>query len=62
MQRTQPVESTSTNAARTFGPGESVVGIEFERYFTKDSVDPFDEVDWELRSAVIANEIGRAHV
>jgi len=58
MQRTQPVESTSTNAARTFGPGESVVGIEFERYFTKDSVDPFDEVDWELRSAVIANERG----
>ena len=52
MQRTQPVESTSTNAARTFGPGESVVGIEFERYFTKDSVDPFDEVDWELRSAI----------
>jgi ribonucleoside-diphosphate reductase alpha chain len=27
-------------------------------YFTQDGVDPFDEIDWELRSAVIANERG----
>ena len=59
MQRTQHVETTTTTgAARTFGPGDSIVGLEFERYFTKDGVDPFDEVDWELRSAVIANERG----
>ena len=44
--------------ARTFGPGRAVAGLEFERYFTKDGVDPFDEVDWELRSALIANEKG----
>jgi ribonucleoside-diphosphate reductase alpha chain len=43
---------------RTFGPGENVTGLEFERYFTQDGVDPFDEIDWELRSAVIANERG----
>ncbi|HEX5069095.1 MAG TPA: vitamin B12-dependent ribonucleotide reductase [Vicinamibacterales bacterium] len=43
---------------RTFGPSSSVVGLEFERYFTRDGVDPFDEIDWELRSAVIANERG----
>ena len=42
---------------RTFGPGRSVTGLEFERYFT-DGVDPFDEIDWELRSALIANEKG----
>jgi ribonucleoside-diphosphate reductase alpha chain len=58
MQRTQHVETTATADARTFGPGASVTGIEFERYFAKDGVDPFDEVDWELRSAVIANERG----
>ena len=59
MQRTQQVETTTTTgAARTFGPGDSVVGLEFERHFTKDGIDPFDEVDWELRSAVIANERG----
>ena len=60
MQRTQHVETTSTTTgtARTFGPGESIVGLEFERHFTTDGIDPFDEVDWELRSAVIANERG----
>ena len=59
MQRTQHVEpATTTGTARTFGPGDSIVGLEFERYFTKDGIDPFDEVDWELRSAVIANERG----
>ena len=33
-------------------------GLEFLRYFSRDGVDPFDEVEWELRSAVIANEKG----
>jgi len=50
--------TTTTGTARTFGPGDSIVGLEFERHFTKDGTDPFDEVDWELRSAVIANERG----
>ena len=52
----EPVVSQGTG--RVFGPGRSVAGLEFERYFTKDSVDPFDEIDWELRSALIANERG----
>jgi ribonucleoside-diphosphate reductase alpha chain len=34
------------------------VGLEFPRYFTRAGVDPFDEVDWEIRSAVIGNEKG----
>src|SRR6187402_2962879 len=58
MQRAQHVETTASQIARTFGPGRSVSGLEFERYFTKDGVDPFDEVEWELRSALIANERG----
>jgi len=33
-------------------------GLPFERYFTVAGVDPFDEVEWDLRSAVIANEKG----
>src|SRR5690349_18039374 len=52
----ESVISQSTN--RVFGPGRSVTGLDFERYFTKDGTDPFDEIDWELRSAVIANEKG----
>ena len=48
----------AVETAKTFGPGTSVTGLEFERYFTRDGVDPFDEVEWELRSALIANERG----
>src|SRR5688572_7719465 len=33
-------------------------GIEFPRYFTLPGVDPFDEVTWDQRSAVIGNERG----
>jgi hypothetical protein len=37
----------------------SVPGLEFSRYFTLPGVDPFDEVEWETRSAVIGNEKGK---
>ncbi len=33
-------------------------GLEFQRFFTRDGVDPFDEIEWETRSAVIGNERG----
>ena len=33
-------------------------GLEFLRFFSREGVDPFDEVEWELRSAVIGNEKG----
>ena len=36
----------------------SAPGLSFPRFFTEAGVDPFDEVEWELRSAVIANERG----
>ncbi len=38
----------------------SASGLEFPRYFSQEGVDPFDEIEWELRSAVIANERGEA--
>jgi ribonucleoside-diphosphate reductase alpha chain len=34
------------------------VGLAFPRFFTEAGVDPFDELEWELRSAVIGNERG----
>jgi ribonucleoside-diphosphate reductase alpha chain len=59
MERAQQVETTGLPAAgRTFGPGRAVPGLEFERHFATDGVDPFDEIDWELRAAVISNEKG----
>jgi len=33
-------------------------GLAFPRFFTEAGVDPFDEVEWELRAAVIGNERG----
>src|SRR5437867_4194486 len=33
-------------------------GLTIERYFTRPGVDPFDEVEWEVRSAVIGSEKG----
>ena len=36
----------------------AVKGIRFPRYFTKDTVSPYDEVQWEFRTSLIANERG----
>ena len=33
-------------------------GLTFPRFFTEAGVDPFDEVEWELRAALIGNERG----
>jgi len=33
-------------------------GVEIPRHFTREGVHPFDEIDWEIRSATIANERG----
>jgi ribonucleoside-diphosphate reductase alpha chain len=37
----------------------SVQGLDFPRYFTLPGVDPFDEIEWEIRAAVIGNEKGK---
>ena len=35
------------------------LGLSFSRYFSRPGVDPFDDVEWELRAAVIGNERGQ---
>jgi ribonucleoside-diphosphate reductase alpha chain len=35
-----------------------VPGLEYERFFSTEGVDPFDEIEWDLRSAVIGSEKG----
>ena len=44
-----------------FTPSEPAaeLGISFPRYFSRPGVDPFDDVEWELRAAVIGNERGQ---
>lgn len=33
-------------------------GLRFERYFTRRGIHPFDEIEWEKRTAIISNEKG----
>ena len=58
----QTVASSSGNTepaetARTRKPQASP-GLEFPRYFSTAGVDPFDQVEWELRDAIIGSEKG----
>jgi ribonucleoside-diphosphate reductase alpha chain len=34
------------------------IGLEYARVFSREGVDPFDEIEWDLRSAIIGNEKG----
>jgi ribonucleoside-diphosphate reductase alpha chain len=55
------VETTrgETTVARSASSSASAPGLEFARYFSREGVDPFDEVEWDIRSAVIGNEKGQ---
>ncbi len=57
MQGTQQIRSAE-QTARTFGPAWPSPVSSSSGIFTHEGVDPFDEIDWELRSALIANERG----
>ena len=64
----QSIESSGTAAVPPFVEAEkprakaraaaAVPGLTFPRFFTEAGVDPFDEVEWEIRSALIGNERG----
>ncbi|MCX6134076.1 MAG: vitamin B12-dependent ribonucleotide reductase [Ignavibacteriales bacterium] len=49
--------STPVEAERA-EQSNDIRGLKFQRYFSKPGVHPFDEVEWELRTAVISNEKG----
>jgi ribonucleoside-diphosphate reductase alpha chain len=61
----EAVESTTGTLAdaghddsRTTRAAAPVPGLTFPRFFAEPGVDPFDEIEWELRTAVITNERG----
>src|SRR5437870_167885 len=60
-------ERNDSTVGPTFRSGEpqasrasetDLPGLEYERYFAKEGIDPFDEIEWDLRSAVIGSETG----
>jgi len=48
----------TTEAGRQPARSAIAPGLEFPRFFTVAGTDPFDQVEWELRDAVIGNEKG----
>src|SRR6476469_2105605 len=55
-QQSEPTGATPSNATAT--AHSNVTGLEYERFFSRDGIDPFDEIEWDLRSAVIGSEKG----
>jgi ribonucleoside-diphosphate reductase alpha chain len=53
------VENTTVKTNTQPSESTSIPGLEFERFFSREGIDPFDEVEWEIRSAVIGNEKGQ---
>ncbi len=47
------------NNGATPGLEQAGRGLRLERYFTRPGADPFDDLEWDSRSAVIAGEDGR---
>ncbi|MEP7117308.1 MAG: vitamin B12-dependent ribonucleotide reductase, partial [Acidobacteriota bacterium] len=41
------------------GASVAISGLDFPRYFSTAGIDPFDQVEWELRDAVIGSERGK---
>jgi ribonucleoside-diphosphate reductase alpha chain len=63
MAAGQSVESTTASVdgdtiLRPRRAQPTVPGLEFPRFFSTAGVDPFDQVEWELRDAVIGSEKG----
>jgi ribonucleoside-diphosphate reductase alpha chain len=52
------VESNSPRTTTRATTSASATGLEFERFFSREGIDPFDEIEWDTRSAVIGNEKG----
>jgi ribonucleoside-diphosphate reductase alpha chain len=56
QENTRP--AGSAHSAQPISEERTGAGLEFPRFFTLPGIDPFDEVTWDQRSAVIGNERG----
>ena len=53
-----PAEREGAASEAGVGTDRAAPGLTFERFFCRAGIDPFDEVEWELRSALISNDKG----
>src|SRR5438270_511623 len=54
----QPLTTTSTTSATPKSDKKKAQGLTFKHFFTKAGVSPYDEVEWELRTALITDAQG----
>ncbi|HEV8318041.1 MAG TPA: vitamin B12-dependent ribonucleotide reductase [Vicinamibacterales bacterium] len=59
MERSAARDATVASKAEKVLAQTVSPGLDFTRFFTLPGVDPFDEVEWEIRAAVIGNEKGK---
>ncbi len=57
---TKTTSTPATPATRTDAQQNSAPGLKFSRYFTRTGVSPYDEVEWELRTASITDAKGNS--
>ena len=55
---TTPAASLETAGEAVERRPTTATGLEYARVFAREGVDPFDEIEWDTRSAVIGNEKG----
>jgi len=53
-------EETRTSTQYTTAGPDAATGLKFPRYFTRTGVSPYDEVEWELRTASITDAKGNS--
>ncbi|MGE0815047.1 MAG: vitamin B12-dependent ribonucleotide reductase [Vicinamibacterales bacterium] len=58
-QAAEGTYGTGSPAVTETAASVTVSGLEFPRYFSTAGTDPFEEVEWELRDAIIGNERGK---
>src|ERR1700749_1803474 len=52
------ITTTTTTSAAVTTTKKKAPGLTFKRYFTKAGVSPYDELEWELRTAQITDSQG----
>ncbi len=60
MSKAMPLEGSTSIAMAAEPAKQSDGGLRFARHFTREEVSPYDEVEWETRTASITNEKGEA--
>src|SRR5579871_6081559 len=52
------LKTATAQSTRTFPETRQAAGLKFSRHFTRPGISPYDEVEWELRTASITDAKG----